>query len=605
MAQSQLELVHNDSPLDLPPPFEGRNVIELISSKDGRITHVRVYPSCAEVTRVFKVPVKVGNNQVVISGFPDALNDQSLRHESKGPASVRDVKISETPFVASPTTSPKLEELTQRRERLNNSLTRAYNGTYALEDYLEDMKKNSPSDLKDIAEEYMEATTELDDRIAELKKEIAALDKGISEERKVLSGPVVEVKYDFIKVTLGLFGEAEGEVDLTLHYVVNHASWVAAYDIRFDKNNKEKRATLVYKASITQSTGESWDAVPIILDTSTPTTASYITKMYPWRLSMYTAPPPPPPPGQLCSPQQFVPYVPTLPPATPFQPYQGYYPSVDSLVVPAPVTMNTQRRRRSRYSSLGWGPTQGVTATFDIPGLTSIATDGQKHLVNVMELEMDAEAFWCAAPRNDTTMYFKMKVKNTTKYPLKPGAANVYLDGSLVSYHSIPLVCPNETFECPLGIDSSIRAEYHPINEKTSNSKFLSIPFKAKVTKHTFTQTISVVNTKSYPVSGVKISDHIPVSDDSSIRVTLLSPSLPVPGKSELDLKKVVTVSPGVVVQWDEGNSGAGWDTRSINGAEDGLMSWTCTIPAESKVELVLRWEVKAPKGKTVIRLRG
>jgi hypothetical protein len=125
-----------------------------------------------------------------------------------------------------------------------------------VEEYLEDMKKNSPSDLKEIAEEYMEATTELDDRTAELKKEIADLDKEISEERKTLRVNGGEVKYDFMKVTLGVFGEAEGEVELTLHYVVNHASWVPAYDIRFNTNSKEKRVSLVYKASITQSTGE-------------------------------------------------------------------------------------------------------------------------------------------------------------------------------------------------------------------------------------------------------------------------------------------------------------------------------------------------------------
>jgi uncharacterized protein (TIGR02231 family) len=302
-----------------------------------------------------------------------------------------------------------------------------------------------------------------------------------------------------------------------------------------------------------------------------------------------------------------VPYIPPVSPGT-YRPYQGFYPSEESFVDPQPVTVNTQRRRRVRNSSFYWGSSPGVTATIDVPGLMSVASDGLKHFVNVMELEMDAETFWCIAPRNgDSVTHYKMKVKNTTKYPLKPGSANVYLDGSLVSQsHSIPLVCPNETFECPLGIDSTIRTEYHPLDEKTSNSKLLFLPFKAKVTTHTFTQTISVVNTKAYPISGVKISDHIPVSVDSSIRVKLLSPSLPVLGKKEVDLKKSVTVSPGVVVQWESKSNDDGWGSaRSKSGAEDGLMNWMCSIPAGGKVELVLQWEVRVPKGKSVNRLRA
>ncbi|KAF8989020.1 hypothetical protein BDQ17DRAFT_1434729 [Cyathus striatus] len=444
-------LIEMQSAQDLLPPFESRNVVELVSAKHGKIAHVRVYSNFAEVTRVFQIPVKVGNNQVVISGFPDVIKDQSIRADIQ-------------------------------EERLNKALTRANTGVFALEDYLEDMKENSLSDMKAIADEYMDATTDFDDRIAKLKKEIAELDKEITNERKVLNGG--EVRYDFMKVSTGVFGEAEADVQLTLHYAVDHANWYPSYDIHLNTKTKEKRVTLAYKASISQTTGESWDGVPITLDTSTPENKSFRgPKVYPWRLSVYTPPPPrpsPPPKTKKAATSFPAPVRPPLPAAS-LPRWSDEVTSVDSLTVPSqPVKV---QRRRTVHTPLAW-------ATLKLPGLTNITSDGQMHLVNVMELEMDAETFW---------------------------------------------------------LDSSIRTEYHPVSEKTSNSKFLFFPVKAKVTKHTFTQTISVLNMKPYPVSGVKISDHVPVSDDSSISVTLLSPSLPVPGKNEADLDKTVSVSSGVV----------------------------------------------------------
>jgi uncharacterized protein (TIGR02231 family) len=267
-----------------------------------------------------------------------------------------------------------------------------------------------------------------------------------------------------------------------------------------------------------------------------------------------------------------------------------------------------RNRRRTTFNSIPWGPIDGVTATLNVPGLTSVASDNVKHTVTVMELEMDAETFYCATPRTDVAMNHKMKVTNTTKYPLKGGSANIFVNGSLVAHHTISLVVPNETFECPLGLDSSIRIEFPPVKQTiTHSSKFLSLPFKAKTTKHTFTQVISVVNTKSHPVSNVQISDHIPTSDDDSIRVRLISPSLPVPGK-DMNLEKKVIVSDGVVAHWADKTSGDMWGVSAVRkgnavGAEEGLMNWTCAIPAGGRVEILLKWEVKVPQGKIVNRL--
>jgi hypothetical protein len=64
---------------DNPPAFEATSSIELQSIADSKITGVSVYPSRAEVTRLYKFAVRTGQNKVNISGLPNVLEVESLR----------------------------------------------------------------------------------------------------------------------------------------------------------------------------------------------------------------------------------------------------------------------------------------------------------------------------------------------------------------------------------------------------------------------------------------------------------------------------------------------------------------------------------------------
>jgi hypothetical protein len=59
------------------PPFQP--AVALRADEDSTITGVSVYPSKAEITRLFKVNVEAGQNQLSISGLPQALDGDSLR----------------------------------------------------------------------------------------------------------------------------------------------------------------------------------------------------------------------------------------------------------------------------------------------------------------------------------------------------------------------------------------------------------------------------------------------------------------------------------------------------------------------------------------------
>ncbi|KAG5351764.1 hypothetical protein C0989_005019 [Termitomyces sp. Mn162] len=252
-------------------------------------------------------------------------------------------------------------------------------------------------------------------------------------------------------------------------------------------------------------------------------------------------------------------------------------------------------------SSSGKG---NVSATFQVPGLITIPSDGAAHNVTIVELSLGAVMSWVCVPKKDMKVHLNAKIKNASQYTLLRGTGSVYVDGSFISRSEVPAVSPEESFDCPLGLDPSIRIIYHPLSKKKSESGFYT-----KTTTHAYMQSITVFNTKSTPVERVRVSDQIPVSEDAQIQVRLLNPPLPSiahaykgqdkdKGKervSDEGAEKRVVVSKGISAMW-EGEEGEGE-------GRDGRFGWIVELPGQGKANVVLRYEVVVPAGTNFVGL--
>ncbi|CAA7265472.1 unnamed protein product [Cyclocybe aegerita] len=585
-----------------PPAFQVVNTIDLVSTRDSKIISVSVYSGRAEITRLFKFNVKTGQNQLNIVGLPRVLDKESFRVEGRGAATIHDVTISSITSPPVPTTSPALDSLLAKKKQDEKALARVQKSLNSLETYLKSVKAQhlDVSKLQEVVREYDTTAGELDDKVTELEKQLEEADEAITEERKRLAGPTGNEKLN-LKATIGVFADFEGEIKIALIYAVSRATWSAGYDIRVDMQAKEKPISLIYKASINQSTGEDWDDVPLTLESAAPTFGVGVPVLTPWTLSVYcpeiyfkkralpTAPmpmmsaPPPPPPG----------------PASAFISPQ----------IPTSWSMETEIQYRGlQVSSKG-----NVSATFGVPGLISIPSDGEGHNVTIVKLSLDADMSWVCVPKKDSRVHLKAKIKNASEYTLLAGNASVYVDGSFISKSEVPLVSPDESFDLPLGLDPSIRMTYHPLSKKTSQSGFYN-----KSTVYTYSQRITVHNTKSSPPGGgtdalkIKVIDQVPVSQDSTINVKLVQPSLVLPNAEstgtvssaagpgeKAKLPPPVKVSSGVVATWDgadEVSLGQGQEDVDVEAlGREGRLCWICSIAPQGKVDLVLQWEVSAP----------
>ncbi|KAF6747896.1 hypothetical protein DFP72DRAFT_1167026 [Ephemerocybe angulata] len=590
-----------------PPAFETSNSVELSAQKDSKILSVSVYAGRAEITRLFKFDVKTGQNQVVVTDLPFAIDQQSFRVEGRGAATIHDVTISTVVPPEAPTTSEKLEALQAEQTKTLKALARAEKALSSLETYLNSLNSQhlDVSKLPSIVDSYDAAAEKLDTKVTELENTKIRIEKEIEEETKSLAGPKGNEKLN-LKSTIGVFADLEGEVEIALIYAVRGATWSAQYDIRVAMQSKEKPVNLIYKGALIQDTGEDWTDVPITLETAAPTFGVEIPQLDLWTISVAR------PVFMKKSRSGFGGGGPIRPMAMSYAPGSPSY-------SPSSPTLGAAEMRVSAYMFADEGGADAIqhrgldvssrgniTATFSVPGLMTIPSDGVSHKVTIVKLALDATMEWVSVPKRDPKVHLKAVIKNASQYTLLSGPASVYVDGSFISRSDVPAVSPEESFDCPLGLDPSIRVTYLPLSKKVSQSGFMT-----KATNYIFTQRITLHNTKSLAIENVKLIDQIPVSENSVINVKLISPAL------DLTDSGVGTVSSTLKAGWSENKAGvkipppakvgqgilAQWDgadeVNSEDGVEslgkDGKISWICALPSQGKVTLTLQWEVSAP----------
>ncbi|KAM6493926.1 protein of unknown function (DUF4139) domain containing protein [Amanita muscaria] len=567
--------------------------VDLDSVSDSKIASVSVYTGRAEITRVFKLSVKTGQNLVKVNGLPNVLEHDSIRVEGRGPATIHDVTVSQMPEPQKPEMSPALLGLWRRKNLLDKALERATKTRNSLDKYLSSLHVEhvKADELEKIVEACDANGEKLEEKILDLKTQLQVAEKEIQKQEASENGKSASEKDNSLqlrtRLSLGLFAEKESEVELVLNYAVLNASWTPVYDVRVDMQASDTPITLVYKAAITQNTAEDWQDVPLTLETATPTFQVGIPKLCPWTLSV----------------QRPIAVQHSIFAAAPSAPAVGalFGTSLSGPMPSNPISQTDSLRfRRADVSSKG-----NVSATFTVPGIITIPSDGTAHNVTVAELKLGATMSWVVVPKIDARARLSAKIKNASDYTLLRGVGSIYVDGSFISKSSVPNVSPGETFDCALGLDPAIRVTYHPVSKKTAQTGFY---LKSNV--NSYSQRISISNTKSITITDLRIVDQIPVSADESITVKLISPALPPvqsqvatsgPGKDEKKadqsaLKPRVMVSKGITAEWGDGmeDSAATGDGTAAAG-QDGKLSWLCETPSQGKASLLLQWEVTSP----------
>ncbi|MEI9808117.1 MAG: DUF4139 domain-containing protein [Bacteroidota bacterium] len=382
------------------------------------------------------------------------------------------------------------------------------------------------------------------ERIEELRKKI----------NEGMAGAVTAKQQPYGQLIMQVICKNAGEIPFALSYYTNSAGWTPMYDIRV--NSKTNKVKLVYKASVTQSTGIDWAKTKLTLSTGTPNFGVAAPVLSPWYLQLY---------------------VPEL-----YNQLQGRAAGINvtrnriqsvgddkklaEVVITAEegeykqkdMTRTIDPSTLQEFTTLNQGQ---LNTNFEIDLPYDIQSNGKIHSVTIKDQEIDCVLKNYAIPRVDKEAYLLAEVADWQNLDLLPGDANIIMDNTYIGKSVIDPNTTADTLNLSLGKDKRLAVKRSLVKELSS------LKASGGSNKQTFTYEVIVKNNKLTDVN-LLLKDQYPLSTIKEIEVKL-----------------------------EDGG-------EAMVNEEVGVLTWKIALkPGESR-KVRFTYSVKYPKDKKIVNLK-
>ncbi|MCX6316970.1 MAG: DUF4139 domain-containing protein [Bacteroidetes bacterium] len=382
-------------------------------------------------------------------------------------------------------------------------------------------------------------------RIDELQKRISAI---------TAVTPVKQKPYG--QVTLQVMCKNSNEIPVELSYYTTNAGWTAIYDIRV--NSKTNKVKMVYKASLTQTSGIDWKKTKLTLSTGTPNFGVVAPVLTPWYLQLYV-------PGIYTDMQRRAAQGNAN--RNLIQSYRDDGKLAET-VVSGEAGAYYQKKlydeksvdpsTLQQYTTLNEGQ---LNTNFEIALPYDIESDGRLHSVTIKDQEIDCTLKNYAVPRADKDAYLLAEVADWQNLDLLPGDANIIMDDTYIGKSVIDPNTTADTLNLSLGRDKRVAVKRSVVKELSS------LKTSGGSSRQVFTYEIVVKNNKITDVN-LLLKDQFPLSTIKEVEVKL-----------------------------EEGG-------EAMVNNETGVLTWKMDLkPGESK-KVRFSYSVKYPKDKKIINLK-
>jgi hypothetical protein len=259
----------------------------------------------------------------------------------------------------------------------------------------------------------------------------------------------------------------------------------------------------------------------------------------------------------------------------------------DSTVTPKPPSLSEPEASWSE---------SGLTASYDIPGLRTIAPSHTKRRHRIASVPLSNITFsHIIIPKLRPAAFLKARICNSSSITLLKGPVGLTLDGSFLGNTTLPRCSAGNSFSLSLGVDPGINVSYaKPVVKRSQTGVF------SKDNSGVYTRICTITNTKSNPALEGVILDQVPVSEDEWLRVEVLQP-----GGLYKEGDAVRAGTP--VVGGREGTKrGEGkWGHAKAVMKKDGEVAWEVKVEPGRGARFVLEYEARWPGGDAVVGVRG
>lgn len=256
----------------------------------SEIKDVTVFFNGAQVSREANVTLKKGKIFLSFEQLPHELNPQSIQVEALKGTKILSVKHE---FVY-PSANKSTEEIALQ-EKIDNielkikEILNKIEVTAIEENLLIDNSKFQSNNQTSSIAQVKEAADYYRLRLNEIRQSRLLLQKEKENQLKIKKELFVQMNIltsaeskTYSRVIVAIEAEKEITGKLFLKYFINSAGWQPSYDFRVDDINQP--LSIVYNASIYQSSGEDWNVVNLKLSNTNPSLKGEKPELSTWYL---------------------------------------------------------------------------------------------------------------------------------------------------------------------------------------------------------------------------------------------------------------------------------------------------------------------------------
>jgi uncharacterized protein (TIGR02231 family) len=381
--------------------------------------------------------------------------------------------------------------------------------------------------------EYLNHRLELEDKVADLKKQQELLDR---KRQELTAGQSRTEREAVVFLSRG----SGKKITIELNYLVNNANWQQQYNLRADA--QDSKVLVEYNAVVNQTSGEDWNSVVLSLSTAEPTMVSAAPVLEPMVVSLGH----PAQQAQQADQQKML-----------SQDEQvGQYLQVRKDYGKKGIAANQELNEMSRRNQVFFfnvdrrmveefqqrvakiARIEGVSVTYDLPGRLTLPSRSDQQLVTITAITARADFTLIATPLLTDYVYLQADVLNDSTTIFLPGPASMFRNGEFIGRSNIPQVTIGEKFTAGFGIDSQVRLT-HELEDKQTR-------IQGGNRIDTYQYRIALSNYKKTPVE-LRLLDRLPYSDDASVKIEL--------SKAEPELSKdaeyLRTARKKGILRWD------------------------------------------------------
>lgn len=462
----------------------------------SKVQKVTVFLRGAQVSRTALVNINAGTSDLVFEGISPGIDVNSIQVHANGEFTVLSVK-SEISYSESlkNAKAKQIEDLRALQRTVRDktdvlanmiSIYQTEEAVLAKNQFVRPENQNlDVAKLKLALDFQTERLTSLKQKERLVNNQITGLNDEFQKYEDQINTINQQEDVSSANIIVTVASKIALQSAFTLSYVVGNASWYPSYDIR--AKNVNSPVTIVYKANVSQKSGEDWRNVKLSLSTGNPSVNNVKQELNPYFVNI--------------SPK-----------------YEKAYSSLTGSVSSLNEVVVGYGSRRKDYTF----PVQvnmvenQTNVEFNIDNPYSIKDDGKISQVEISQVATNASYLYFVVPKLSTDVFLTARITDWNKFNFLSGEANLYYEGTYVGKSKIDTRGTNDTLSLPLGVDKNI------LVKRTLEKGFADK--SGSNAKETRNWLIEVKNRKNQKVN-LLVEDQVPVSQNALVTVDVQNAS--------------------------------------------------------------------------------